>query len=162
MRLRQDLTSSQRSRAIDLAEQAIAIPKFKLDHGTYTVTGAPVLIDGLAGSVTGPPTALLIAALLAMAAALTLALPVELRLFLLFLALAATGLTFGALSIAGAGLTVAAIAVLPVLIGLAADYAIQLQWRVDGEIQHGESPEHAVELSRPDRPAHSGRGGGIN
>ena len=44
--------------------------------------------------------------------------------------LGATALTFGALSAVGASLTVASIAVLPVLVGLAVDYAIQFQSRV--------------------------------
>jgi hydrophobe/amphiphile efflux-3 (HAE3) family protein len=52
------------------------------------------------------------------------------RLLPLVLALGATGLTFGALAAVGASLTVASIAVLPVLIGLAVDYAIQFQSRV--------------------------------
>ena len=42
-------------------------------------------------------------------------------------------MTFGALSLAGASLTIASIAVLPVLIGLAVDYAIQLQSRIAEE-----------------------------
>ena len=40
-------------------------------------------------------------------------------------------MTFGALSLAGGSLTMASIAVLPVLIGLAVDYAIQFQARFD-------------------------------
>jgi hydrophobe/amphiphile efflux-3 (HAE3) family protein len=47
------------------------------------------------------------------------------------LALAAAAMTFGALSLAGGKLTMASIAVLPVLIGLAVDYAIQFQARFD-------------------------------
>jgi hydrophobe/amphiphile efflux-3 (HAE3) family protein len=52
------------------------------------------------------------------------------RLLPLALALLACALTFGALAIAGAPLTIASIAVLPVLVGLAVDYAIQFQSRV--------------------------------
>ena len=40
-------------------------------------------------------------------------------------------MTFGALALPGGGLTMASIAVLPVLIGLAVDYAIQFQARFD-------------------------------
>ena len=54
------------------------------------------------------------------------------RLLPLALALAASALTFGAMSVAGASLTIASIAVLPVLVGLAVDYAIQFQSRFDG------------------------------
>ena len=64
----------------------------------------------------------------------------RLRLLPLAIALAAAALTFGALSLAGASLTMASIAVLPVLIGLAVDYAIQLQSRTqqDGVAAHGQ------------------------
>ena len=43
----------------------------------------------------------------------------------------------GILSLAGGSLTMAAIAVLPVLIGLAVDYAIQLQARFDERVAAG-------------------------
>ncbi|HEV2752838.1 MAG TPA: MMPL family transporter, partial [Solirubrobacteraceae bacterium] len=74
---------------------------------------------------------LLIAAGLVMAATLALVFRTRLRLLPLAVALAAAGLTFGALSLAGASLTMGSIAVLPVLIGLAVDYAIQVQSRVE-------------------------------
>ena len=52
-------------------------------------------------------------------------------------------MTFGALSIAGGELTMASIAALPVLIGLAVDYAIQFQARYNEAAARGE-PEPAV------------------
>jgi hypothetical protein len=51
----------------------------------------------------------------------------------LLIALCAAGITFGITRIAGASLTMASIAVLPILIGLAVDYAIQFQSRVGEE-----------------------------
>ena len=66
-----------------------------------------------------------------MAATLALVFRSRLRLLPLALALAAAAMTFGALSLAGGSLTMASIAVLPVLIGLAVDYAIQFQARFD-------------------------------
>ena len=69
-----------------------------------------------------------------MAATLALVFRTRLRLLPLALALAAAGLTFGALSLAGGSLTMASIAVLPVLIGLAVDYAIQFHARFDEEV----------------------------
>ena len=66
-----------------------------------------------------------------MAATLALVFRTRLRLLPLVLALAAAALTFGALSLAGGDLTMASIAALPVLIGLAVDYAIQFQARFD-------------------------------
>ena len=53
------------------------------------------------------------------------------RLLPLGIALAAAGITFGLVSLVGASLTMASIAVLPILIGLAVDYAIQFQARTD-------------------------------
>jgi uncharacterized protein len=64
-----------------------------------------------------------------MAATLTLVFRTRLRLLPLTLALAAAAMTFGALALVGGSLTMASIAALPVLIGLAVDYAIQFQAR---------------------------------
>ena len=61
----------------------------------------------------------------------------RLRLLPLALALAAAAITFGALSLAGGSLTMASIAALPVLIGLAVDYAIQFQARFDEAAARG-------------------------
>ncbi|MDQ4048489.1 MAG: MMPL family transporter, partial [Actinomycetota bacterium] len=71
------------------------------------------------------------AALVVMAGTLAVVFRTRLRLLPLTLALAAAAMTFGALSLLGGRLTMASIAVLPVLIGLAVDYAIQFQARYD-------------------------------
>jgi len=81
---------------------------------------------------------LLGAALVLMAATLALVFNARLRLLPLALALAAAAMTFGALSIAGGDLTMASIAALPVLIGLAVDYAIQFQARYNEAAERGE------------------------
>ena len=78
-----------------------------------------------------------------MAATLAVVFRSRLRLLPLGLALAAAAMTFGALSIAGGSLTMASIAALPVLIGLAVDYAIQFQARFDEAEARGD-PEPAV------------------
>ena len=74
-----------------------------------------------------------------------------LRLLPLALALAATAVTFGLLSLVGGSLTMASIAVLPVLIGLAVDYAIQFQARFDEAAADG--PTRAGGGARSPRPA---------
>ena len=108
------------------------MPMFRSTYGgTYTVTGAPVVLNDLASQITGSIAGLLIAALLVMAATLLLVFRSRLRLLPLAIALAAAGITFGALSLVGGSLTMASIAVLPILIGLAVDYAIQFQSRVE-------------------------------
>ena len=132
VRFRSDLSESARDRAIGLVRRAVAMPEWKLPNGkgTYVVTGAPVVVSDLTRSISHSLVALLVAALVVMAFTLALVFRARLRLLPLVVAVAAAGLTFGALSLAGASLTMASIAVLPVLIGLAVDYAIQLQARV--------------------------------
>jgi hydrophobe/amphiphile efflux-3 (HAE3) family protein len=134
VRLKAGLSAAQRSAAIALVRDAVSVAEFKPRNGaTYTVTGAPVVVADLTGEITGSMRALLIAALLVMATMLALVFRARLRLLPLAIALAAAALTFGLLSLAGSSLTMASIAVLPVLIGLAVDYAIQIQARIAGE-----------------------------
>ena len=131
VRLKPDLTDTQRTHAIRLIRRAVAMPDWHLTNGgTYVVTGAPVVVSDLTGRITHSIVLLLIAALLVMAATLAVVFRAGARLLPLAIALAAAALTFGGLSLAGASLTMASIAVLPVLIGLAVDYAIQFQSRV--------------------------------
>ncbi len=134
VRLKAGLGEAQRTDAIELVRAAVAMDDWKPQNGaTYTVTGAPVVVSDLTSSISGSLLALLAAALLVMAATLALVFRSRLALLPLLIALAAAALTFGGLSLAGASLTMASIAVLPVLIGLAVDYAIQLQSRVAEE-----------------------------
>jgi uncharacterized protein len=131
VRLKSSLSDAQQAQAISLIRQAVRMPIFKLGYGgTYTVTGAPVVLNDLSSQITGSIAGLLVAALLVMAATLLIVFRSRLRLLPLAIALAAAGITFGAMSLVGASLTMAAIAVLPILIGLAVDYAIQFQSRV--------------------------------
>jgi hypothetical protein len=130
VRLKSSLTDAQQARAISLIRQAIKMPMFRSHYGaTYTVTGVPVVVNDLAAKITGSIAGLLIAALLVMAAALLIVFRNRFRLLPLAIALAATGITFGLLALLGATLTMASIAVLPILIGLAVDYGIQFQAR---------------------------------
>ncbi len=147
VRFKPNLSEAQRDRAIDLVRRAVAMPDWKLPNGkgTYVVTGAPVVVSDLTSSISHSLLVLLVAALVVMAITLALVFRVRLRLLPLVVALAATGLTFGALSLVGASLTMASIAVLPVLIGLAVDYAIQLQSRVQEAQAAGAGIEDAVD-----------------
>src|SRR4051794_2409819 len=153
VRLRPDLTEGERARAIALIRRAVAMPDWRLPNGkgTYVVTGAPVVVDQLTGSISRSILVLLAAALVVMAVTLALVFRAKLRLLPLGVALAAAGLTFGALAAIGAPLTMASIGVLPVLIGLGVDYAIQLQARVQEEERPGEPVAAAV-----GRTAHRG------
>jgi hydrophobe/amphiphile efflux-3 (HAE3) family protein len=130
VRLKASLSDAQQARAISWIRQAVKMPMFRSAYGgTYTVTGEPVVVNDLASQITGSIAGLLIAALLVMAATLLVVFRSRLRLLPLAIALAATGITFGVLSLVGGTLTMASIAVLPILIGLAVDYAIQFQSR---------------------------------
>jgi uncharacterized protein len=145
LRLRPDLGAHERTRAIALIRDAVRMPLFRLQRGgTYTVSGAPVVTDALARSVTGGIAVLLVVAVVAMALALLLLFKARLRLLPLLIALAAAAMTFGAMALVGAGLTMASIAVLPVLIGLAVDYAIQFHARVEEQRGHGAEPADAI------------------
>jgi hydrophobe/amphiphile efflux-3 (HAE3) family protein len=131
VRLKPSLSSAQQASAIALIRRAVKMPVFRLGNGgTYTVSGVPVVVSDLASTITGSIAVLLIAALVVMAVVLRLVFRSRLRLLPLALALAACGITFGLVSLFGGTLTMASIAVLPILIGLAVDYAIQFQSRV--------------------------------
>ncbi len=132
VRLKSNLSGAEQARAISWIRQAVRMPMFRSTYGgTYTVTGAPVVLNDLSSQITGSIAGLLIAALLVMAATLLIVFRSRLRLLPLAIALAAAGITFGALSLVGGSLTMASIAVLPILIGLAVDYAVQFQSRVE-------------------------------
>jgi hypothetical protein len=141
IRMRAGLSEAQRTRTIDLIRQAVQMPQWKLAHGeSYLVTGEPVIVADLTSSITHSIELLLIAVLLVMAATLGLVFFGRPRLLPLALALLASAITFGALAAVGASLTMASIAVLPVLVGLAVDYAIQFQARVEEEAEDAAAP----------------------
>jgi hydrophobe/amphiphile efflux-3 (HAE3) family protein len=132
VRLKASLTPSQQAQAIKWIEQAVQMPMFRSAyHGTYTVSGVPVVTNDLASTITGSIAGLLAAAIFVMGVVLLLVFRNRPRLLPLAIALAAAGITFGLVSLVGASLTMASIAVLPILIGLAVDYAVQFQSRTE-------------------------------
>jgi uncharacterized protein len=153
VRMRAGLSENERIKTIGLIRAAVGMSQWRLQHGeSYLVTGEPVIVSDLTSSITHSIELLLIAVLLVMAGTLGLIFLGRPRLLPLALALLAAALTFGALSVVGASLTMASIAVLPVLVGLAVDYAIQFQSRV------GESAD--AEIEEADWRAGSGGGEG--
>ena len=131
VRLRPDLGDAERERATELVRAAVRLPDFRLSNAQgYTVTGVPVLAEDLSDALAGSVARLLLVALVVMAAVLALVFRRRLRLVPLAVALGAVALTFGLMALVGAPLTMASIAVLPVLLGLAVDYAIQYQARI--------------------------------
>jgi predicted RND superfamily exporter protein len=132
VRMRAGLSEAQRSHTIALIRAAVAMPQWRLAHGeTYLITGEPAIVSDLTSSISASLRLLLIAVLLVMALMLGLVFTGRPRLLPLALALLATALTFGVLSLTGSSLTIAQVAVLPVLVGLAVDYAIQVQSGTD-------------------------------
>jgi hypothetical protein len=132
VRLKPGLSDAQRKDAIAQVRAATRMPDFRLvSGGRYVVTGAPVVLTDLTTSVTDAIVVLLIASLVVMALVLALVFPARRRLLPLVVALAAVAITFGTLSLLGASLTMASVGVVPVLIGLAVDYAIQLHSRIE-------------------------------
>ncbi len=158
LRLRPGLTDAERSRALALIREAVydTTPRqactyrgqpeacFALHRGTYTISGAPIVIEGLAGALKDALLILFAVAILVMALTLLLVFRSHLRLLPLAIALAAAALTFGLLKLFGGSLTIASIATLPILIGLVVDYAIQLQARYDEATTGGADPRDAA------------------
>ncbi|MGH2879308.1 MAG: MMPL family transporter [Solirubrobacteraceae bacterium] len=134
VRLRAGLPEAQRMHTIALIRAATMMPQWRLQNGgRYLVTGEPVIVADITGSISHSIELLLVAVLIVMAIVLGLVFAGRPRLLPLLIALLAAALTFGALALSGAALTMASVAVLPVLVGLAVDYAIQFQSRMQEE-----------------------------
>src|SRR5262249_9058522 len=103
-----------------------------------------VIVSDLKSSITRSVELLLVAVLIVMALTLGLIFSGRPRLLPLAVALVALALTFGALAAVGAALTIALLAVLPRLVGLAVDYAIQFQSRVEEGLSSGGDVRSAV------------------
>ena len=73
VRMKAALSESARTRTIGLIRRAVAMPQWQLQHGEkYLVTGEPVIVSDLNGSITHSIELLLVAVLLVMAATLGL------------------------------------------------------------------------------------------
>jgi uncharacterized protein len=144
VRMRPDLSDAERADAIDLFKQAASDERFELTQGDYLVSGVPAVSAGVAEALEAELLLLLAVAIAIMAITLALVFGPPLRLLPLALALAAAAVTFGLLTLFGGSLTMASIAVLPVLIGLAVDYAIQFQARFNEARGEGMAPARAA------------------
>ncbi len=159
IRLKPDLSEGERRRAIRLIEATVEdttprkackeggkpAPCFELEGGRYVVSGAPVVIDGVAQALKDALLLLFAVAIAVMAIVLFLVFRSRWPLLPLAVALAAVAITFGLLALVGGSLTMASIAALPILIGLGVDYAIQFQARFD----ESDSPEKAASAGGP-------------
>jgi hydrophobe/amphiphile efflux-3 (HAE3) family protein len=145
VRLEPGLGDAERARAIRLIRQAVAMPEWAPTNGvTYTVTGAPVVVNDVTAELSSSLLRLLVGGLVMMALVLALVFRARARLLPLGVALAAAATLGGLMWLLGLELTMASIAVLPVLLGLGVDYAIQYQARVQ---EHG--VERAARIALP-------------
>lgn len=156
VRLKAGLSAGQRARTIALIGRAVDMRQWRLQHGErYLLTGEPAIVTDLASSISRTVALLAIAVLAVMAIALGLVFRERPRLLPLAIAALATLLTFGALSLLSATVSVAQVAVLPILVGLAVDYAIQYQSRAGeimralGESRARDAVREAAHLSVP-------------
>lgn len=139
VRLRPGLGQARRDSAIAAIRKAVAMPRWRLQHGErYLLTGEPLIVSELTSSISRSVLILLLAVAALMALALSLVFRGRPRLLPLAVAGLAVALTFGVLALSGASLSVAEVAVLPVLTGLAVDYAIQLHSRAAEALESGE------------------------
>jgi predicted RND superfamily exporter protein len=152
VRLRPGLSDARRAASIAQIRRAVAMPEWHLQNGAgYVVTGVPVVVSDLTKSITDSVLVLLAAVAVVMALTLAVAFRSRLPLLPLGVALCAAAFVFGGLALLGAPLTMATIAVLPILIGLGVDYAIQFQSRV-AEARSGPPAERvarAISLGAP-------------
>ena len=143
LRLRSDLTDEERAKTIDLIEQAADDKSTRLQDAEYIVSGSPVVFDGLEDSLQTGVLLLALVALVLMSIALAVIFGSVWRLLPLGLALLAIAIVFGLLRIFGGSISLAALGVAPILIGLTVDYAVQIQARFD-EIDHELGPAEAA------------------
>jgi predicted RND superfamily exporter protein len=127
LRPRPGLTESQTQAAVDLVRNAVASRAFRLESSRYFVTGEPVAALGVADHVSDQLLVLLVATILIVTAIVALVTRFTRPLLPLAPAIVTVALTFGLMSLLGAELTIASIAVLPILAGLAAGLAIHFQ-----------------------------------
>lgn len=113
---------------------------------SYTIAGAPLLGTGVVRSMTQLLAILFPVALVVMALILVALFPVRGRLWPLLASVAATVLTVGVSLLTGTPITPAVLAGVPVLVGLAVDYAVQLVARYNEERASGVPPEEALRL----------------
>ena len=144
IRLRDGISDETRRDAVDLIRTAVGQEAFALRDGSYDVSGVPVIVQGLAEELGGQILILFAAAMVVMGIVLLLIFGPPLRLLPLAIALGAAGFAFGLLSLLGGSLTMASVAVLPVVIGLGVDYAIQLQARFREAAAAGNRPPAAA------------------
>lgn len=131
LRLRSDLSDTERRETIDLIRTVAEDEDTRLSTGPYVVSGSPVVFEGLGDSIQIGVAILAVAALVLMSIALSLVFGSTWRLLPLLMALSSVLVAAGLLRLLGGQLSLAALGAAPILIGLSVDYAVQIQARFD-------------------------------
>ncbi|MCL0102750.1 MMPL family transporter, partial [Dehalococcoidia bacterium] len=118
-----------------------------LDQVAVTVVADVEIVETIAEGIGGDLTMLLELAVVVMALILLLIFQVRWRLLSLFMVGISAVWTFGLMGFLGVPLSMATMAVLPVLIGLGIDYAIQFHNRYQEELAGSDSVAEAVIIS---------------
>jgi hypothetical protein len=127
-RLRPGLSDSEQRRAIALVREATASKPFRLERGTYGIAGAPVVEQGVAHGIPSKIWPPLVASILLLLAVVALAGRSRPPAAALIPALAAATVPYGLLALLGASLTLASLAVFPVVAGLGTTLVLLLRW----------------------------------
>jgi predicted RND superfamily exporter protein len=145
LRLREGLSDEDRRAVVALVREAVALDQFRLERGAgYVVSGAPVLVDAVAVELEHALLLLLAVGVLVMGIVLALTFPERRRLLPLGIALGTLAVVFGGTGLLGIPVNLGTIATLPVLLGLAVDYGVQLHARVEEQRRRGlRGPEAA-------------------
>jgi len=138
------INEDNKKRVLAQVERTIEIVDFPAGT-TAVATGEPAYIIAMSEEMTSSLGNMLVLAFILMIIGLKIVFR-HVRWSLLPIPVILVGLiyTFGAMGLLSIPMTMASMAVFPILIGLGADYAIQFQNRIEEELAKGESAEEAV------------------
>lgn len=138
------ISEDNKKRLLGEVESTLGIVDFPAGT-TAIATGDPAFSIAMSEEMSSSLTSMLVLAFILMIIGLLIVFR-HVRWCLLPIPVIFIGLifTFGAMGLLGIPMTMASMAVFPILIGLGADYAIQFQNRIEEELSKGESAEEAV------------------
>ncbi len=156
IRLRPDLSQSERKEAVRLIRETTEESGLELENGDYVVTGPEVVSQDLAAALSEKMRLLLLLAVVVMGVVLLVSFHVRRRLLPLLLAVLAVAFYYGILDLAGVELTLTAVAAMPLIFGLAVDYAVQYQARFSEEQRARGRPDSVSQAARLGMPLVAG------
>jgi hydrophobe/amphiphile efflux-3 (HAE3) family protein len=138
------INEDNKKRVLAQVEKTVDIVDFPAGT-TAVATGEPAYIIAMSEEMTSSLGSMLFLAFVLMIIGLKIVFR-HVRWPLLPIPVILVGLiyTFGAMGLLSIPMTMASMAVFPILIGLGADYAIQFQSRIEEELAKGESAEEAI------------------